>query len=697
MEFNTFEKETFIKSLKTRTIFPFYIKNVNEKFFSNLNNHQNKIFLKKILPRIENELENEELQAIKTIENLAKPEKILRMINLALKKVAALTGTRNTELFQKIGKDEFNEPLFIRIKANHNDLEILGDKHEDSRFSYAININRDNYLFPFIEQIQLAFYLDHETNRISGGFSLNVGNDETDLDFKESVDKVYFYSIMKKFWTAQLYPLTLDNILNIVYDINGTKSTNKSNSKFSNTNTKKSSQGYSKDWAKVINFEQVSLEELQDNWRKFIDKKFLKYKSFSNEERKFYEDQAFYMMMITSLVMLYLLQEINTYFTSEKPELILGLLNKPARLTDNKDQNYQEDFNALTSYIYKNFYLNEKNSKNIRIKKIDRAKELVDFLTDYSQANTSDISLSDLVSSFEILPNTKIQMLDRKSILEDLNFKAFFLLIAFPELYSISPNNSTLIEYRQLLNSLDSSQNMSFSNSIIENLDDYITEINYDYASFVTTNSIVILKNNDPVSVDVQNNKILVVKDENRRVYNNYFWSVIYLQSKISEKNHIEFEINRILNSDIKYKSFIFKEAIQNLDDLQFDWYDHFYGLPIKNIIQKMDNENNLKNSIDILSSKIKKENEEIKRTTERNYITLAFVIAVLIGFFDFISMVFTILPNTLKSVSDPYIYTFIGIGTFIFSILISIFALTMGKRLTNKRKAIEYEKKQNL
>lgn len=701
MEFNTFEKEIFIKSLKTRTIFPFYIKDVNEKFFSNLNNHQNKIFLKKILPKIENELEHEELEVIKTIENLAKPEKILRMINLALKKIAALTGTKSSELFEKVGTDEFKEPFFIRIKSGFNDLEILGDKHEDFRFSYAINISRDNYLFPFIEQIQLAFFLDQETNRVSGGFSLNRGNEENNLDYEESVENVYFYSVMKKFWLSQLYPLSLDNILNIIYEINGNKSSkNTKNAKINvsqkNNSKKIAQQGYSKDWAKVIDFEQVSLEELQDNWKKFINKKFLKFNNFSEEKNIFYEEQAFYMMMIMSLVMLYLLQEINTYFTSEKPELILGLLNKPAKLTENKDQNYQEDFNALASYIYKNFYLNSNTSNNLKIKKIDRAKELVDFLSDYSDANTSNIILNNLISSFEVLPIDKIHILDRKDFLENSKFKSFFLLLMFPELYSISPDNATLIEYKQLLNSLKANQNVSLSNSVFKDFDDYIAELNYDYASFITQESIVILKNNDPLYVDVQDKKILVLRDENRRVYNNYYWAVIYLQAKIAEKNNIEFNINRILNSEIKHKSLIFKEAIQNLDDLQFDWYDHFYGLPIKNIVQKMDKGDNLKKSIDILSSKIKKEDQDIKKSTERNYITLAFIIAVLLGFIDFISMVFTILPNSPAPVSDSYIYTFIAIGSFISLILVIIFSVTIIRILLARRKANEFDKRKN-
>ena len=163
----------FIKSFKTRLIFPFYIKNVNEKFFSEIANNKNPQFINKILPKIENEFDAEDLEAIRTIESLRKPEKIQRMINFALKKIDAIAGTNEHGLFQQIGTDEFRQPLFIREKGSFSDLEIVGDVHEDRRFSYSINIEPESYLFDSVEQIQMAFYLDHETNRISGGFSLN--------------------------------------------------------------------------------------------------------------------------------------------------------------------------------------------------------------------------------------------------------------------------------------------------------------------------------------------------------------------------------------------------------------------------------------------------------------------------------------------------------------------------------------------
>lgn len=669
----------FIKSLKMRLIFPFYIKNVNEKFFSEIANNPNKRFIKKILPQIENEFEKDDIDAIKTIESLKKPEKIQRMINSSLKKIAALTGKNNIELFTKVGTDEFQEPLYIKTKGNFSDLEILGDVHEDRRFSYSINIDPECYLFNFIEQLQLAFYLDHETNRISGGFSLNWGNSAHDLEFDDAIETVFIQTMIKKFWKAQLYPMSLENILTIAHENRHNRSRTKEKSVLN----------------KIIDFDQVTIEELQHNWSKFLDKKFLKFKNFGEEEKKYYEDQLFYSVLIVSLIMLYLLQEINTYFTSRRPELILGLLSKPAKLISNEDQTYKEDFDALTKYLYHTFY-DKSVIADKELKKIKDANDLIEVLSNFSSADSKNIFLGEFISTYETLPIEKIKILDKNNFLYDYKFKSFFLMLLFPEIYSLSIDNPNLIEYQQLFNSLSTNQDINLSDSLSNDIDESICEMNYDYASFITSESILIIKNNDPLYIERQNEKILVIRDENRRLYNNYFWAVIYLQSKIAEKNNIESKINKLAVIKVKYKTLFYKEALQNLDDLQFDWYDHFYGLPqIKKIVKKLDDNNNFKNSLEILSNKIKNEDEISKKETERNWIILAFIIALLNALIDFISCVFSILPNK-GPVHDGWIYTFIGIAVAIAFVLFFILLVSVFRLFKSYKKSKNVEQRKN-
>lgn len=673
---NNMEKQTFIKSLKVRTIFPFYIKNVNEKFFSEIANNPNKTFVKKVLPKIESEFDPDDIEAIKVIENLKKPEKIQRMINFALKKIVALTGTQKTELFAKSGIDEFKEPLYIRAKSNFSDLEILGDIHEDRRFSYSINIERDSYLFAFVEQIQLAFYLDHETNRISGGFSLNWGNTVHDLSFDDAVEEVFVRTMIKKFWKAQLYPMSLDNLISIAQE--KTKLTNHKNNQPS--------------LSKSIDFDQITINELQNNWSKFIEKKFLRFKNLTEPEKKFYVDELFYSVLMISLIMLYLLQEINTYFTSEKPELILGLLSKPTKLVSNEDQNYKEDFNALMKYVASSYQSSTNIDKKL-LNKIKDTSDLIETLSNFSASDSTNVFLGELISTYETLPIQKIKILDKDNFLYDYQFKAFFLMLTFPEIYSLGIDNPNLIEYQQLINNLKMNKDINLSNSLSDNIDNAICEMNYDYASFVTSESILILKNNDPLYIEKHDEKVLVVRDENRRLYNNYFWAVIYLQSKIAEKNSIEARVNKLNKVKNRYRTLFYKEALQNLSDLQFDWYDHFYGLPqIKKIVKKLDDNNNFKNSLEILSTKIKNEDEISKKETERNWIILAFIIALLNALIDFIACVFSILPNQ-GPVANGYIYTFIGIATAIATILFGILAASVVRLIIAFRRNKSLEK----
>lgn len=84
-----------IKSFSIQNIYPFYIDNINDKFFTSLNHHPNKKFVTKILPKIKKTLEEEELEKFIEIDNLAKYEKVSLMLNLALKKIVSKTDRKS--------------------------------------------------------------------------------------------------------------------------------------------------------------------------------------------------------------------------------------------------------------------------------------------------------------------------------------------------------------------------------------------------------------------------------------------------------------------------------------------------------------------------------------------------------------------------------------------------------------------------
>ena len=188
------QKKEF-KGLKIKNLTPFYIDEINDKFFTSLQNHPNRFFVNKVLPKIQKNMDEDELEKFVEIDNLTKNNKIKLMLNLALKKIVSKTGSENCDLFFVQENDRFNEPLYIKNIIPERDIEVLGDTSLDRKYDFAIDINPNSYLYTYISQLQLSFFLDDESKLLSGGFSFNkVFNDTNGIDFLECVDKIYFYN-----------------------------------------------------------------------------------------------------------------------------------------------------------------------------------------------------------------------------------------------------------------------------------------------------------------------------------------------------------------------------------------------------------------------------------------------------------------------------------------------------------------------
>ncbi|MEG1821220.1 MAG: hypothetical protein RR201_03170, partial [Malacoplasma sp.] len=213
----------FIKQLKVKNICPFYIDNINNKFFTSLKNHPSKKFINKVLPKIQKNLSEIEINKFYEIDNLTKVDKIKLMLNLCLKKIVSKTGNINGDFFTIQEMDKFDEPLYIKEIINYGDIQLVGDEYDDRRYNFSIEINPNIYLNKYVEEIQLSFFLDEDNKVLSGGFSWNFKQlKKSVISFDESIDKVYIDTLIKYFVNKQLYPITLNNILDIVeyYEIN---------------------------------------------------------------------------------------------------------------------------------------------------------------------------------------------------------------------------------------------------------------------------------------------------------------------------------------------------------------------------------------------------------------------------------------------------------------------------------------------
>lgn len=671
--------KTKFNGIKIKNIWPFYIDNVNDKFFDSLSSHPNKIFVNKILPKIQKTLDEDELEKFNEIDNLTRNSKIMLMLNLALKKIVSKTGSKDCDLFYIFEKNKFNEATYIKSLTFDNELYSFENKSKfdnDRKYDYIIEINNDSYLKKYISSIQLSFFLDNDIKMLSGGFSLNCeyNHNKNSDSFLNSVKHIYLNSLIKHFVTKQLYPLSLENLLMIISNANEEFKIPSKLKKNHNNNKKKS-----------INFDEVTLESLRENWILFINRKFLNFYSVSKEEKEYFENDLFFSILTINLVMLSLFEELRIYFTNENPEIILSLLDKPLVIKEDPNQNVETDFYELAKYINNNYFT---ETKNIKHKKIKTADELIETLR--TQKLYNEFSFGMPVFSVELyLENYKKFPTADEVFENDPQLKMIYLMVIFPEVFGMDLATGNFIEYHQLIHTLNKSSinNRKATISFTENLMRTKCEFSYDFMSFVGDEpSMLIIKNN----TNIKNDVLYTMGDKTYTgLYENYFWSQIFIQSRLWKRIHIEHDFN---NTYYTKETVYHTKQIKALENLSFSWYDDYYGMSqIRPIVNKIDEQINLKNSIENLRMKIIQRDELSKKDKERGTILFAYIIATLIGFINFFGMVFTILtvPNPAEGLNTTNIIV-ISIGT-IFAITLFLILIFFGIKVI---KPIRKEKK---
>ncbi|WPL36776.1 MPN338 family protein [Malacoplasma iowae] len=659
----TTQKKEF-NGLKIKNLTPFYIDEINDKFFTSLQNHPNRFFVNKVLPKIQKNMDEDELEKFVEIDNLTKNNKIKLMLNLALKKIASKTGSENCDLFFVQETDKFNEPLYIKNIIPESDVEVLGDTSLDRKYDFAIDINPNSYLYTYISQLQLSFFLDDESKLLSGGFSFNkVFNDSEGIDFLECVDKIYFYNLIKHFINKQLFPLSLNNILHML-----------ENSQPSNKKSIKPT-----DKAKVrVGFQQITIESLHQNWINFVNRKFLYFNDVSEKTKNYIEKDLFFSILTSSLIALCLYEELKIYFTSQKPEFILKLLDKPSLLKEDPNQNSEIDFFELANYL-RTTYLDR--DKIISIKNIKSAEDIADTLIEQETFEVD--SLISPIFSVEVYLKSKTPIISEYDLFDkNKNLKMIYLLTISPELFGMDYSTGHFIEYKQLVDIVNKNSFVlsKLSESLSEKIENSCCELNYDYITFLSNKpSMLLIKNNTEVF-----QKSLLDANNLSGLYEYYMWAQIYSQSRLWKMKDIELEFNYDLyhNIDIYHK-----EKLKSLENLILNWYDDFFEIfHIKHIVKKIDQLSELKTSIEMLINKIRQRDELSKKDKERKSVLFAYIIASLIGFINYLGMVYTILTvvDVNSGLSTGNIVA-ISVATFLALILVAIFGYFSFKVLSAK------------
>ncbi|MDC4163653.1 MPN338 family protein [Mycoplasma bradburyae] len=611
---NSINKE--LEKLSISTTYPFYIDNVNIKFFNSLQQHPNKYFVNKILPKIKSQLDQEELDKLKELDDLTRKDRIKLMLNLALKKIVSKTGSADYDFFKIINYDQFHEPLYISEKETAINELVHGNFHE-RRYNYYIDVNKNSYLYQYAHRINLWFYLNEENKILSGSFSFELVNlDDQMLDSDAIYEKIYLVSLVKYFIYKQLYPLSLNNLIDII-----------DNDDFLSNFDKKNTKEHQNNLNKNIYKKSLSYEVLKSNWDNLITEKFLKHKDYDQNKINQLKDDLFYAVMNLTMINLALYQELKSYFNSENPELILSILKNPTQIKSDPDQRPFNDFIELSRYL-KQEYL-KKNSNKIEWNKIDDFNDLIDEVSkqqaaqDYEAFNTS-------INFLELKVKNEDTFISSSDLLmKNPNLFLIYSLIINPHRFGLNSNTTQIISYNDLMKNLKNTHISDGSrNKIIYDINQSEVEINKSYISFINSSS-----------------DFIVIKKHEQPLIDLYIWAIIYSESRKWIHHDIEYDFN---NNRIAKNSNFYRQKIESLENLKFDWYDDFYGIPsIKTIVKKIDQVSNIKSSIDILVSTIKQKDALLKKDFERKTMVIAYVVALFIGFINFFGMIFTILAVT--------------------------------------------------
>ncbi|WP_027121889.1 MPN338 family protein [[Mycoplasma] imitans] len=650
-----FDKK-ILEKLSINTTYPFYIDNVNVKFFNSLQQHPNKYFVNKILPKIKTKLDEEELEKLKELDDLTRKDRIKLMLNLALKKIVSKTGSSNNDFFKVLGYDQFHEPLYIAEKEVVVN-ELIHNEYEERRYKYFIDVNKDSYLYQYAHRIDLWFYLNEENKILSGSFSFEVLNLQDDSLNEELVyEKIYLISLIKYFIYKQISPLSLNNIIDII-----------DNDDFLSNFDKKSNKEQQNNLNKNIYKKSLSYEVLKSNWDNLITDKFLSHKDYDQEKKNRIKDDLFYAIMNLTMINLALYQELKSYFNSENPELILSILKNPTQIKSDPDQRPFNDFIELSKHL-KNSYI-KKNSTKIDWNKIDDIDGLVNAAKkeqaaqDYEAFNTSINFLELQVKDQEVFASSSDFLLKHQSIF------LIYSLIINPNRFGLNSNTTQIVKYSDLIKNL---KNMYITEgskkTIIKDINQSEVEINKNYISFINSS-----------------NDFVIIKKDNRQLLNFYVWAIIYSESRKWIHHDIEYDFN---NDRIVKTSNFYRQKIEALENLKFDWYDDFYGIPaIKIIVKKIDQVSSIKSSIDILVGTIKQKDALLKKDFERKTMVIAYVVALFIGFINFFGMIFTILAVTKpeEGLTTTNIIV-ISIASLLISSLIGIISFFLFKMARNNR-----------
>lgn len=615
--------KNFIHTLKIRNFFPFYLDKVNPKFFSTIKKVNKNTFTKFKHQKIIANLDKDEISKFNDSQAILSHENIQNLLNQIVWKMVAKTGDNKYDLFSSDGYTNYGQPIFVKERSEFYDLKVLGNIYSEKRYIYSLEIDKNNYLYDLVEQIQIAFYIDEKNKNITGGFSLNVGQEKILNSHEEIIEKMYLNSMLKSFIHRELAPLSVDNFLSIIDSENDNLS-NKKDYLHKQQNTSKK-----------------NIDSLKKEWKEFLKEKIFCKKNNYYQKKEYLENNLFFAFMNVLLCCLTIYEELKKYFSNDEPELYLPFLTQVEYVKINDEQTPEQDFYELLDLLKNRYFYFGKDKKEF--KNIKSAEDAIEALIKFDQFENE--SFGSISTSFELTRNTDVPFLDEDDdiFMNSKELKIIFLLIFNPDILGMSPVSLEFLSYDNFINNIHHMKIDSTWNDLLNKIiDKTICEWNYDYVSFIDQYfSSLIIKNYNPIKSNNDKLELGYDEDPNKKIYDNYLWSFIYTKTLIWKLKDIE-ENMQIDKIERPWK---LRTYLNQLELLRLDWYDSFYGIPqVKVIVKKIDSFYSFNSLNRLLKDKLTKEDKLYGKGKERKNLAATFVSAAIFGLLDFFTMVFSVL-----------------------------------------------------
>lgn len=664
-------KNSFIDTLKLRNFFPFYIDNVNPKFFSTVNHVNRHKLSKNKYQKFINKLDKEETLKFNNSQSILDHDNIQSLLNQIAWKIVAKTGNNKYDFFLKDGQTNYNHPQYVKERNEQYDLKILGNPFSDKRYIYSIDVDKNSYLYDFVEQIQIAFFIDEKNKTITGGFSLNVGKEKLLNSFDKIIERMYLNSLLKNFIHRELSPLSVNNFFSII-DL------------YSDIDY-----SFQKKEPQKEKINKKSLDILKNEWKDFLKEKVFNQKTVFDDKRDYYENDLFYAFLNVLLCCLTIYEQLRKYFTSKEPEVFLPLFKNVEYIKINDDQTPEQDFYELINLLKNRYFYFSKNKKNL--KGIKSAEDAIEALIEFDHLENE--SFGSFSTSYELTRNIDIPFLDEDDdiFVNSKELKILYLLIYNPEILGMKKMSLEFLDFYSFSKNINDLKIDESWNTLLNDLiDKTICEWNYDYVSFIDKDfSNLIIKNYNPIKTEKNTINTNYDIDPNKKIYDNYLWSFIYTKTLIWKLKDIE-ENSQIAKYEEPWR---LRGYLNELELLRLDWLDSFYGIPqVKVIVKKIDSFYSFNSLNKILEVRITKDDKLYGKGKERKNLAATFVSATIFGLLDYFTMVFSILtvPNPSGNV-DASNMAIIVIGTIFALILFTILFYKVISPLFSKKRNKQY------